>query len=183
MLEYIMMFVLFVALTAGIVISAISSINASAKGKPNANRLIASKQLNDMSEKYDMKRQKARDKANAALAGVQGNMAKLQGKMSVELGSNVGQIVARAKQATNVVRRSKNKMQAEGKVLITGTVGNSSSSSSKRRSKKVDTEGDVKKAPAGYSGLGGAVQNTARAGGKVVVKAVEKVEGVIDSVP
>lgn len=186
MIKYPIICALFVAPTIGIVISIISSSHASAKGKPNANRLIASKQLNDMSEKYDMKRRRAGDKANAALAGVQGNMAKIAGNTNVKLPMNLAHMGARVKQATNVVRRSKNKMQEEGKVLpavVTGTVGNNSSRSSKRRSKKVDTEGDVKKAPAGYRGLGGAVQNTARAGGKVVVKAVEEVEDAIDSIP
>jgi hypothetical protein len=175
----------FVAPTICIVISIISSSHASAKGKPNANRLIASKQLNDISEKYDMKRRRAGDKANAALAGVQGNMAKIAENTNVKLPMNLAHMGARVNEVKNRGKLTVDKMQAKGKVLMTSTVGSSisSSSSSKRRSKKVDTEGGVDKGSAEYSGVGGAVQNTARAGGKVVVKAVEEVEDAIDSIP
>lgn len=140
----------------GIGISIISSSHASAKGKPNANRLIASKQLNDISEKYDMKRQRAGDKANAALARVQGNMAKIAGKTSVELGANVAQMAARVNEVKN-----------RGKLTV----------------EKVKRRRSTVTAVAGEDGVGGSIKKTTPAARGVVVKAVEEVEDAIDSIP
>lgn len=156
MFKYTIICAVFVALTIGIVVSIISSSHASAKGKPNANRLIASKQLNDMSEKYDMKRRRAGDKANAALAGVQGNMAKLAGKTSVELGANVGKMAARVNEVKN-----------RGKLTV----------------EKVKRRRSTVTAVAGEHGVGGSIKKTAPAARGVVVKAVEEVEDAIDSIP